>query len=148
MLHRALLAAAAGLVLASPALAQEQDFDQAVREVLGGDPAAYRRVIEGFQAAVRDGDADAAAALVSYPIGVSIGGKEVTIRTPRPSPRNSPPSSPRHRRGDRDRADLGDDGQHQGVMLGRGEVWVSGICADDACKRSEVKVITIQSGPE
>ena len=33
-------------------------------------------------------------------------------------------------------------------MLGRGEVWINGICLDDACRTSEVKVVTIQSGPE
>ena len=47
--------------LGAPALAQ--DFDAAVRELFGDDPARYRAVVEGFQAAVRAGDGAAAAAL-------------------------------------------------------------------------------------
>ena len=75
-----LVAAVMGLAL--PALAQDADFNSAVREQLGGDPAVYHAVVEGFQQAIRDRDAAAAAALVRYPIGVSIGGSRVTIRTP------------------------------------------------------------------
>ena len=32
----------------------------------------------------------------------------------------------------------------KGVMLGRGEVWISGVCRDRACNRADVRVITIQ----
>ena len=32
----------------------------------------------------------------------------------------------------------------QGVMFGDGQVWVYGICHDNACKNFDVKVITIQ----
>ena len=32
----------------------------------------------------------------------------------------------------------------QGVMIGDGQVWLSGQCLDAACTRTEVKVITIQ----
>jgi hypothetical protein len=32
----------------------------------------------------------------------------------------------------------------QGVMFGRGEVWINGICADSGCKRFDVKVVTIR----
>jgi len=33
---------------------------------------------------------------------------------------------------------------YQGVMFGRGEVWINGICADSGCKQFDVKVVTIQ----
>ena len=32
----------------------------------------------------------------------------------------------------------------QGVMIGSGQVWLSGQCLDQACTKTEVKVITIQ----
>lgn len=32
----------------------------------------------------------------------------------------------------------------QGVMFGRGEVWINGICVDSGCKWFDVKVVTIQ----
>jgi len=35
----------------------------------------------------------------------------------------------------------------QGVMFGRGEAWVDGICLDRKCKQSVVKVITLQDAP-
>ena len=33
----------------------------------------------------------------------------------------------------------------QGIMFGNGQVWMSGVCEDDACERWDVKIITIQS---
>ena len=36
----------------------------------------------------------------------------------------------------------------QGVMFGDGQVWVNGICHDNACKNFDVKVIAIQDGPK
>ena len=32
-----------------------------------------------------------------------------------------------------------------GVMFGNGEVWLNGICKDDACADFDVKIVTIQS---
>ncbi len=32
----------------------------------------------------------------------------------------------------------------QGVMLGQGEMWINGVCLDTACKRVDVKIVTIQ----
>ena len=32
----------------------------------------------------------------------------------------------------------------RGVMLGRGEVWVNGICPDKACKSPDVRIYVIQ----
>ncbi len=31
----------------------------------------------------------------------------------------------------------------QGVMIGRGEIWFSGVCKDKSCSRSELKIIAI-----
>lgn len=136
-----------GLCVGFPAWADE--FDDAVRGTLGGDPAAYRQVIEGFQAAVRNGDGKAAAALVSYPITVEIGGKKVAITDAGAfAARFSDIVTPGIA-GAVATEQVGDMMVNdQGVMLGQGEVWVSGICLDTGCKRSEVKVITIQSGPD
>ena len=72
------LAAAILCAIGAPALAQ--DFDQAVRDLFGDDPARYRAVIEGFQAAVRAGDGAAAAGFVAYPIEVEVGGERRVVR--------------------------------------------------------------------
>ncbi len=129
--------------LGAPALAQ--DFDAAVRELFGDDPARYRAVVEGFQAAVRDGDGAGAAAFVDYPIEVEVDGDERIVRdaadfaahfeaivTPEIAAAVA----------DEPLADMMVN--YQGVMLGQGEVWVSGVCADAACADPVVKVIAIQ----
>jgi len=67
-------------VLGQPGLAQ--GFDQAVVELFADDPARYRAVIEGFQAALRASDAAAAAGFVDYPIEVEVGGDERIVRGP------------------------------------------------------------------
>ena len=140
---------AATVGLASPVLAQEADFDTAVRDQLAGDPAAYHQVVEGFQKAVRDRDAAAAAALVTYPIGVSIDGKAVTIRSPQEfAEKFSAIVTPAIAAAVVDEPTSEMMVNYQGVMLGRGEVWINGICSDDACKNSDVKVVTIQAGPD
>ena len=137
------LLAAIVWALGAPALAQ--DFDAAVRELFGDDPARYRAVVEGFQAAVRDGDGAAAAGFVDYPIEVEVDGEERIVRdaadfaahfeaivTPEIAAAVA----------DEPLADMMVN--YQGVMLGRGEVWVSGVCADAACADPVVKVIAIQ----
>ena len=137
------LLAAIVWALGAPALAQ--DFDAAVRELFGDDPARYRAVVEGFQAAVRDGDGAAAAAFVDYPIEVEVDGDERIVRdaadfaahfeaivTPEIAAAVA----------DEPLADMMVN--YQGVMLGQGEVWVSGVCADAACADPVVKVIAIQ----
>lgn len=135
----------AALSGAAPAFAE--DFNTAVGALLG-DPASYRQVIEGFQAAVRSGDGKAAAGLVHYPISVDVGGRKIVIRTADDfAARFSTIVTPQIARAVATEA-IGDMlVNDQGVMLGQGEVWVGGICLDDGCARSEVKVITIQPGP-
>ena len=137
------LLAAIVWALGAPALAQ--DFDAAVRELFGDDPARYRAVIEGFQAAVRAGDGAAAAGFVDYPIEVEVDGDERIVRdaadfaahfeaivTPEIAAAVA----------DEPLADMMVN--YQGVMLGQGEVWVSGVCADAACADPVVRVIAIQ----
>ena len=72
------LAAAILCAIGTPGPAQ--DFDAAVRELFGDDPARYRAVIEGFQAAVRAGDGAAAAAFVHFPIEVEVAGERRIVR--------------------------------------------------------------------
>ena len=33
----------------------------------------------------------------------------------------------------------------EGVMFGNGQVWMGGVCTDDACSDFEVRIIAIQS---
>lgn len=126
----------------------EQAVDASIDSALG-DHTRYRPVIQDFQAAVAAGDASRVAALVHYPIGVDIGGKNTVLK-------NENEFAARYREfmtPDISKAivetkysDLFVN--YKGVMFGQGQAWINGICKDDQCKAFEVKVVTLQHGPE
>jgi hypothetical protein len=71
---------------ATVVLAQEKIVDQRIDEILGDDGSVpthtkYREFISKLKKAVANHDAQSVAAMVNYPIGVSIDGKAVTIRS-------------------------------------------------------------------
>ena len=144
------LFAVAGGALSPPSAAParaEAGFDGAVRDTLGGDPAAYRAFVATLQAAIRSGDAAGVAALVSYPITVTIDGAPRGIADARAFVAAYPSIVTR-----KIAAAVADEPlsdmlvNAQGVMLGQGEIWLTGVCAasDTACARPEIKVIAIQ----
>lgn len=143
-LFLALALSAAGL---TPALAQAPNVNQTIDTVLG-DHVQYQAVITALQAGVRSKDSAAVAALVSYPITVKIHGKKVAIKTAADFAKNYDaiitPTIAAVIEGQK-YGDLFVNAQ--GIMFGKGEVWINGICKDTACKKSEAKVITIQNGP-
>ena len=130
--------------LAQAAYAGDADTDASIDSLLG-DHHAYRSVIEALQQGVANQDADAVAALVSYPIKVSVGGKTLTIKSA---------SAFASRYDDIVTPEIADVIEKQkyadlfvnsdGIMFGNGEVWINGICQDDACSAFDAKVITIQ----
>ena len=141
------LAAAILCAIGTPGPAQ--DFDAAVRELFGDDPARYRAVIEGFQTAVRAGDGAAAAAFVNFPIELEVAGERRIVRDAAEFAAHfdaivTPEIA----------AAVADEPlsemmlNYQGVMLGQGEVWVSGICSDAACADPEIRVVAIQPAVE
>ena len=132
---------------ATGTIAEDAAIEQSI-ETLLGDAAAYREAFDRLQRGVKSADKQAVAALVAYPISVEIDGKPRTTRdaqafialwdqiiTPEIA---GVIASQRF-------ADLLVTAQ--GVMFGDGQVWLNGICRDDACAVSDVRVITIQSGP-
>lgn len=133
--------------LISAACAQAGSVNQSIDTVLG-DHARYEPVIRQFQAAVVARDANAVAALVHYPITVQLGGKRVVLRSAEAFvPRYAEIVTPavEHVVAAQKYDELMVNAQ--GVMFGQGEAWVSGICLDKACKRVDVKVITLQPAP-
>jgi len=124
--------------------AQDKTTSESIQSLLG-DSAQYRSAIMVFQEAVRAHDVDGVAALVSYPITVRIGGRKRTIRTPQTFiAKYDSILTPAIAAAVRDEP-YGDMMVNaKGVMLGRGEVWISGVCREKACKTADVRVITIQ----
>lgn len=110
-----------------------------------GDHAKYEPVIRAFQKAVVAKDAAAVAALVAYPLPVTLAGKAVKIRDAKEFVAHydgivTPAMAAvigRQRYGELFVND-------QGVMFGNGEAWINGICKDASCKQFDVKVVTLQ----
>lgn len=133
-------------LLTVPALAQsDADTDAAIDSALG-DHTAYRAAFEAIQKAVTDEDAAAFAEWVSYPIKVTADGEEMSISTAEQFAEHYDNILTEEIQGailDQKWADLFVN--YQGIMFGNGQVWLNGICKDDACAEFDVKVITIQS---
>lgn len=127
---------------ASPAGAAS--VEQAIKTDLG-DVADYRQVFERLQQGVKAGDKQAVAALVAYPLEVRINGKTRTIADAQAFVENwdkiITPDIAKVIKNQKF-ADLFVN--QKGVMFGDGQVWLSGICRDEACTSSYVRVITIQ----
>ena len=141
----AMIAALLAVILAPvSAPAQTRTVNQAIDAVLG-DHVAYQRVILATRKAVAAHDIAGVAALVRYPITVTIGGKKRLVRTPaafvaRYDAIVTPAIAKAVTAGGYEDLMVND----QGVMLGQGEMWINGVCLDTACKRVDVKIVTIQ----
>lgn len=148
MKSRAIFGSLLGLMLGlSIASAQDKAINQTIDTVLG-DHEKYEAVVLALQKSVKAHDPASVAALVNYPIGVTDGGKKKTIKTPKDfiasydalvTPQIAAVVV------NQKYADLLVN--QQGVAFGAGQVWINGICKDNACKDFDVKVVTIQSGP-
>ncbi len=106
----------------------------------------YVKVITGFQNAVKTHDTAAAAALVDYPISVKINGKDTNIKSASEFVQNYDAIMTKEITNAVVNQNLDDLFVNwQGVMFGDGQVWITGVCKDNACKNVNVKVETIQS---
>ena len=132
-----------------PPIAADNTAVNAAIDRLLGDHAKYQSVIEAYQEAVTDGDKAAVAALVNYPLAVTIDGKQASIPdamafvghydqiiTPAIANVIKAQQYPV----------LTVSGK--GVMFGSGETWINGICKPGSadCSEFDVKVIAIQPG--
>ncbi|MBC7991490.1 MAG: hypothetical protein H7Y19_18180 [Luteimonas sp.] len=110
-----------------------------------GDHAAYRPVIDAFQQAVAAKDAQAVSKLVDYPFTASIGGQRTKIAAAEAFvaqyDRIVTPAIARAI-GEQRYGSLFVNAK--GVMFGRGEAWINGVCKDAACKNVDVRVVAIQ----
>jgi hypothetical protein len=136
------------LTLGAPAAAQQGNTNQTIDTVLG-DHTAYEPVIRAAQSAVAAHDAATLAALVRYPIKVSIDGHRTTIRSEadfiaRYDSIITPEIAEAVTSENYDDLFV----NYQGVMFGEGQMWIGGRCLDAGCKRVDVKVIAIQPGPK
>ena len=111
-------------------------------ETLLGDAAQFEKVFNAFKAAVVGGDRAAVVEEVRFPLNVG-GGKKIT--GPGEFQRNyekiiTPAVVKAVSAQEFGKVFV----NQQGVMIGSGQVWLNGQCLDQACTKTEVKVITIQ----
>ncbi|WP_414540281.1 hypothetical protein [Stenotrophomonas forensis] len=125
----------------APAAAEEGDARARIDSVLG-DAAQYEKVFNAFKTAVVGGDRAAVVEEVRFPLNIA-GGKKIT--GPGEFQRNyekiiTPAVVKAMSEQDFGKVFV----NQQGVMIGDGQVWLTGECLDKACARTEVKVGTIQ----
>ena len=131
----------------APAASDEgrAQVNQSIEEVLG-DPAVFEPAILAFQQAVAAHDADAVARMAAYPFSATIDGKPRKIQDAAAFvaayDRIVTPAIAKIVTGQK-YAELFVNGK--GVMFGNGEVWLNGICQDNACKKMDVRVIAVQA---
>lgn len=131
---------------AVPAMAQtDADTDAAVDSALG-DHTVYRAAFDAIQTAVAEDDKAGFAAWVSYPIALTADGEEATIEDAAQFEADYDLILT-----DEIKAAISEQKwqdlfvNYKGIMFGNGQVWLNGICKDDACAAFDARVVTIQS---
>ena len=138
-------ALALSLAPISATLADEAEVDQQIDTLLG-DHAVFKTAIMDLQERVANEDSIAFSAFVDYPISVSVNGERQTIRSAEEfEPLYHDIVTPEIADVivSQDYGNLFVNGD--GIMFGDGQVWMNGICLDDACSEMEARIITIQA---
>ncbi|MEO9214350.1 MAG: hypothetical protein ABI227_01670 [Rhodanobacter sp.] len=140
-------AAAPARLASTASISGEAQVNQSIAGLLG-DPAAYRRVFDALQQAVARQDGAAVAALVNYPITLTVEGNPVVVRdSAKFAALYGKFMTPAMAKAITQTRFAGVMVNSQGVMLGDGQAWLSGVCRDSRCAHSEVKVTALQPGP-
>lgn len=140
-LFAALFIGLAGITTVEAQSAEE--MNQTLDDLYGAH-APYYEFFEELKKAVAENDKEAVASMVDYPFQARIDGKAVTIR------------DTAHFVADYDKVFTANVEEAisnqtypdlfanwQGVMIGNGEVWFSGICSDETCEQETIKIITV-----
>ena len=120
------------------------DLDKSI-DLSVGSHVKVEHLLTELQASVAKHNTAAVAALVHYPVKVNPGKHPITIKSPKAFVKDYD-SIITH-----DISDVILKQKYealfvnsQGVMLGDGEVWITGFCLDKNCKNSDIKIGTIQ----
>jgi hypothetical protein len=126
---------AVSLIGASPAAAQSAADVDASLDGLYGDHKPYRQFFTHFQKAVADNDKAAVAAMIDYPFQARIKGKATKLRDAAHFVADYDlivTAKVRHAVANQSYANL--FANWQGVMIGDGEVWFSGVGDNNVVK--------------
>lgn len=110
-------------------------------DLLFGEHDPYRAFLHALQAAVAADDRRQVATMVSYPLTTKIEGHLVHIRTTRQFLGHYDellPPATRKLIATQSFEDLFVNSQ--GVMVGSGQLWFSGVCSDELCSKRTIKL--------
>lgn len=121
-------------------------IDQAISANLA-EPAKFRAFIAALQKAVHKHDAEAVAAMVSYPITINPKTPgALTIRTPKAFIAHFDQIITSHVAEVIENQNYGNlFVNYKGAMFGDGEVWIAAVCRDKTCNQTDLKVRAIQN---
>jgi hypothetical protein len=115
-------------------------------EQLLGDPGQFEAAFNAITAAIGENNAGGLARWIAYPMTISYNDEELTIADANDFVDNYE---------DLVTEDVYDAVRNQryadlfvnsdGVMFGDGQIWMSFVCRDEACIKSDVKIISIHS---
>lgn len=137
----ALFIGLAGIVTAQARSAEEMN---ATLDDLYGDHAPYHAFFEKLKKAVAENDKKAVASMVDYPFMARIDDRAVTIRDAAHFVADyDKVFTTKVKRAVSNQTYPSLFANWQGIMIGDGEVWFSGICSDESCKQQAVKIIAV-----
>jgi hypothetical protein len=136
----------AALFLPATGHADEASVDEQIETLLG--PASdYKELFYAFKVGLEEGKSDIVVSLVNYPITVRIEGSEETYASEvelLAAYDDVFTDAIMEAVANQDYGDLFVNSE--GVMIGNGEVWITGVCDDSACTTALPRIMTIQSG--
>jgi hypothetical protein len=135
---------ALAMAAAAPASAQSDAETSARLEALFGAHEPYEAFLISLKDAVSAEDKASVAAMIAYPLSTRIAGEAVTFGSKEDVVRRydrlfTPPVVAAIDR----QAYATLFATAEGVMIGDGEIWFSGICGDEACSAVSVKIIAV-----
>jgi hypothetical protein len=122
-----------------------EDVNARIEQLLG-DPVQFRAAFDAVTRAIEDDDPEEVARWVAYPMTLSYNDEELTIEDANDFVANYE---------DLVTEDVYDAVRNQnyadlfvnsdGVMFGDGQLWMTFVCRDEACAKSDVRIISIHS---
>ena len=124
------------------ASAAERNVDARITDNMLGSPAEFRAFFNQLKQAVSASDKHALAKMMNYPLNVSAEGP--SVRTSSDFITHYDRIFTPHVISVVDKQTYGDlFVRDQGAAMGNGDVWFTGACVDQACKRRTPKVISV-----
>ena len=140
------LALAAALLAATPAFAQTADDVNSQIDTILGSHEIYQTAIETIQEALADGDVAGIAGYIPFGESIKVNGEDMVIA-------DEAELTDRFDELFNDKVvtavveqDYGSLFVNQdGIMFGEGELWLSGICVDEACEDVFINIVAINN---